>query len=539
MKKRIALILALLLVVAIGCISFFSANYVLINGEIIDQDATEVTLVAGQLPDVQKLQKIDHMEVLDLRELEVSIADFDMLCAAFPNCEIRWIVPFQDGCWDNSVTEIVVTAMTPEYEAMLKYFPHLKTVDARGCNDYDALMNLIQHRSDLQVIYNVDLGDTQLREDATDCVVNNENVLLLLEYLPYLTNLQRVDALECTDYETLMAIRETRPELELIYCVQIGQVPQAADASVVTLEIEHASEAFELLQYFPNLTEVSFVGLAEDLELMCQMMERYPNIVITWSFELYGVETSSTAKELILNNIPMESTQTVEDALKCFYNLEWVEMCQCGISSEDMDALWKRHPETRFVWAIPMANGYVRTDVKAFIPFKYGFYIDYPFYDKQAKELKYLVDLECLDLGHMRMTDISFLQYMPKLRFLILADVICKDFSYLANLTNLEYLELFRSDFDDVQLLMNLKNLQDLNIGWTYLKNPELLKEMTWLKRLWTNMNGMTRLELKELRDAMPDTYVYIDSLHPTEGGWRQSDLYYEMRDMLGMFYMK
>ena len=150
-----------------------------------------------------------------------------------------------------------------------------------------------------------------------------------------------------------------------------------------------------------------------------------------------------------------------------------------------------------------------------------------------------MVDLECLDLGHMRMTDISFLQYMPKLRFLILADVVCEDFSYLADLTELVYIELFRSYFDDVELLLNLKKLEDLNIGWTSLKNPEVLKEMTWLKRLWTNMNGMTRAELADLKASMPDTYVYIDSLHPTEGGWRQSDRYYEMRDMLGMFYMK
>ena len=412
-------------------------------------------------------------------------------------------------------------------------------MDARSCRDYDALLELIQRRPDLQVNYRVDLGDTQLWGDATDCIVSNENVHLLLANLPYLTNLQHVDALSCTDYETLMRIRAARPELDLSYCVVIGQIPQAADATVLSLDIQHAPDAMELLQYFPNLTEVTFEGLADDLELMYRMKERYPNVVICWDFEVCGVETSSTATELILNNIPMESTQTVEDALKYFYNLQRVEMCQCGISGEDMDALWKRHPETRFVWSIRMGSGYVRTDEKAFIPFKYGYNIDHPFYDTQVKELKYLVDLECLDLGHMRMTDISFLQYMPKLRFLILADVVCSDFTVLANLTNLEYLELFHSRFDDVQLLMNLKKLQDLNIGWVQLKNPELLKELTWLKRLWTNVNGMTRMELVELRDSMPDTYVYIDSKHPTEGGWRQSPLYYEMRDMLGMFYMQ
>ena len=190
------------------------------------------------------------------------------------------------------------------------------------------------------------------------------------------------------------------------------------------------------------------------------------------------------------------------------------------------------------VWEIPMGLWYIRTDVKAFIPFKYGYDINLPFHDTEAKELKYLVDMECLDLGHMRMTDISFLQYMPKLRFLILADTVCEDFSYLANLTELVYLELFRSEIKDVNLLMGLTKLEDLNIGWTELDNPEKLMEMTWLKRLWATKNGMDPSKYYLLEQALPDTYVYMKSSHPTEGGWRKSDRYYEMRDLLGMFYM-
>lgn len=127
MKKKIALMLSLALIVVIGCVCFFYANYVLINGEMIDRDTEEVVFCAGSVPDLEKLRKIEGMKVLDLRELEVSAADFDMLNNAFPDCLIRWNVPFQDDLWDNSVTEITVTAMTAEYEAMLKYFPNLKT----------------------------------------------------------------------------------------------------------------------------------------------------------------------------------------------------------------------------------------------------------------------------------------------------------------------------------------------------------------------------------------------------------------------------
>ena len=540
MKKRILIFLILLLLIgSIIGIGVFRANYILIDGKITDRDAAVVVLTGEELPDAATLQGMRGLQVLDLRNLDVEIGEYEALRQQLPDCEILWLVPFQGNRWDNAVAEISVTSMDNDTVGLLEYFPNLQTVDACGCTDYDALMKLAEERLDLTVKYTLDVGYGLLREDATECTITDENAELVLEAVAYLPQLKVVNGEDCSDYDALMELCRMCPELVVNYTVTIGHVPQAGDASVLTLDIADAPEAMELLQYFTNLTNVVFTGLAENRELMYQMMCRYPDVVIEWAFELYGVETRSTAAELYLNEIPMESVAVVEDALKYFYDLQWVEMCQCGIPSEEMDALWKRHPETRFVWAIPMANFYVRTDVTAFIPYKYGYDINRPFYDPQAKELKYLVDLECLDLGHMRMTDISFLQYMPKLRFLILADTVCKDFSYLADLTELVYLELFRSEIKDVNLLMNLTKLEDLNIGWTSLDNPELLKEMTWLKRLWTNLNGMNRAELEDLRDSMPNTLVYIDSNHPTDGGWRQSDRYYEMRDMLGMFYMK
>lgn len=538
MKKKTAWILSLLLIAFIACVSLFRTEYVLINGEVLSRDTVNVVISDDTLPKVKTLQRADGMKTLDLRSVSLTAEEFEKLQEMLPGCDIFWKVPFQGGYLDSSVSEVAVNTMTAEDAAMLNYFPNLQTVDALECRDYDGLMEVIRIRPDLQVIYCVDLGDVQLRENATECVVTNDNVRMLLESLPYLPELKTVTSQGCTDYDALTAICKARPEMTVNYAVAIGQTLQASDVAELTLDIADAGEALELLQYFPNLSSVTFNGPATDYELMYDLMTRYPDVVIDWRFSLFGVETGSLATELLLNDIPMESTAEVEAALKYFYDLKWVEMCCCGIPSEEMDALWKRHPETRFVWAIPMGAGFVRTDVKAFIPFKYGYDIDRPFYDKQARELKYLVDLECLDLGHMRMMDISFLQYMPKLRFLILADVVCEDFSYMAGLTDLEYIELFRSEFNDVKLLMNMKKLQDLNIGWTNLKNPEKLKEMTWLKRLWTTKNGMSRSELVELRDALPDTLVYIDSAHPTEGGWRRSELYYEMRDMLGMFYM-
>lgn len=540
MKKKIVIITACIVIACIiGSLFLIFPNYVMLNGRIYDCTADHIVLSGNKLPDMKQLHRFEQLKNMDLGDVPCSVSEYDALCAEFPDCEIRWQVPFQGEYFDSSITVLPALTFDESDFDLLRYFPELETVDAQGCTDYDVLLKLQETYPDLNVMYEIELMDGQcLQANATECTVTSENVQQLREMIPYLPELRTIYSDNCNDYDVLTAIYRENPDINVEYSVDIGQNSYPGDATDLTLDISDAAEALELLQYFPDLQKVKFHGLSRNPDLMYQIMCAYPNAVIEWEFELYGVKTSSVATELILNQIPMNSVESVECALKYFYDLQWVEMCRCGISSEEMDALWKRHPETRFVWEIPMGLDFVRTDVKAFIPFKYGYDINRPFHDEEVKELKYLVDMECLDLGHMRMTDISFLQYMPKLRFLILADTVCEDFSYLANLTELVYLELFRSEIKDVNLLMNLTKLEDLNIGWTELDNPEKLMEMTWLKRLWATKNGMDPSKYYLLEQALPDTYVYMKSSHPTEGGWRKSDRYYEMRDLLGMFYM-
>lgn len=541
MKNRKTVLALVLLIVscAIGW-GLFNSRYIIVNGDVFSRSATEVILSGQKLPNAERLQKLSNLENLDLRNIEVQPEEYEQLQAQLPDCNILWKVPFQDGYSDNTASGVTVVRMNGEEMARIKYFTGLQTVDARGCRDYDALLALQAAYPELSVMYTVNVGDAELRENTTEWTVSSEDVSQLLASLAYLPELQTLDARQCTDYETLMAIMEVRPEMNMLYAVSIGGVSHPGDAAQVTLNDADGQEALRLLKYLPNLTDVFFTGVVPDNEVMYQLKCQYPDVILHWDFELFGVQTCSTATELILSNIPMESTAEVEDALKYFYNLERVEMCDCGISSEDMDALNKRHPDTRFVWMVHIGIGSLRTDAIGCIPYHLHYNLHRPFYDKEAKDLKYCTDLIALDLGHMMVTDLSFLQYMPKLKYLVLGDMeLVEDFSYIANLTELVFLEIFQTKFTDVSLLMNMKKLEDLNISWTKLENPELLKEMTWLKRLWCTSIGTSQEELKELAAALPNTLVYYKSLHPTEGGWRNSQNYRDMRDALNMFYMQ
>ena len=541
MKKRFIKILIPILLIVFLLLGWlwFDNVYIIINGKIYERTASEVILFGKELPNADRLSELENMKVLDVRQISVDPEQYERLRDSLPNCRILWMVPFGNGFYDNESTDIAVTELFAEDLPNVSCFPYLKCVDARGCVAYDVLSTLQEKNPDLDVIYTITIGDREYRENAVDLELKKGEEGQLLEMLNYLPNLQNVDARGCTDYERLAQIFKFNPSLNLQYDIPVGSNEFPGDSEQITLSNSDIPELKRMISYFPCLRDVTLDGLVDDKESVYDLMIGFPDIRFHWNFEVFGVETNSTATTLILSDIKMDNTVEVEQNLKYFYNLERVEMCECGIPSEEMDALGKRHPDIRFVWTISVGVGKLRTDATAFIPYKIGYDIHNPLHEHQVQELKYCIDMECLDLGHMRMTDISFLNYMPKLKFLILADIIVEDFSPLENLNEIVYLELFRSQFNDVNLLMHMKKLECLNIGWTELKNPELLKEMTWLKRLWVARVGTDYNGLKEIRSALPDTYVYIDSTHPTEGGWRYCDRYFEMRDLLGMHYMK
>jgi len=59
---------------------------------------------------------------------------------------------------------------------------------------------------------------------------------------------------------------------------------------------------------------------------------------------------------------------------------------------------------------------------------------------------------------------------------------------------------------------------------------------MTWLKRLWWTGSWLARTNLA---DKLPNTYAEYLSPSSTGKGWREGQNYYDMRDFIGMDYMK
>ena len=84
-----------------------------------------------------------------------------------------------------------------------------------------------------------------------------------------------------------------------------------------------------------------------------------------------------------------------------------------------------------------------------------------------------------------------------------------------------------------------MHRLEDLNLCYTK-GDLEVLGEMTWLKRLWI---GRAHIDVwnhkEELAQKLPNCEINTDVIFSTGQGWRQNKNYFDMRDVLGMFYMK
>jgi hypothetical protein len=114
-----------------------------------------------------------------------------------------------------------------------------------------------------------------------------------------------------------------------------------------------------------------------------------------------------------------------------------------------------------------------------------------------------------------------------------------KNIEPLRNCKELIYFEVFDTPVKDFTPLLECKKLRDLNMCWTD-GDPEVIAQLTWLERLWFPGHNLSKDAKQAIVDALPNTEVYMpewDKDGSTGGGWREADIYFEMRNLFGMFY--
>ncbi len=324
---------------------------------------------------------------------------------------------------------------------------------------------------------------------------------------------------------------------DVLFSVNISGVDYSPNQSEqITVTDADVEELKEKLPCLAGVKEVVLAGVIPSDAQMLELKQAVPGVNFLWDFTVYGVKTNSMATELTLDNKKIKSTDELEEKLPLFNQLEVVNMNFCGISDEKMDALRERHREVKIVWTIEMPSGnMVRSDIEYFITAKMDIR---RVYDRDVTKLRYCENLICIDLGHQYITDLSFLEELPHLQYLVIADTPLTDISFLSHMKELKYLEMFITGIKDYTPLLNCTSLEYLNMGFSAKGDLTPITQMTWLDHLWAGASAISDEERAMLVESLPDTHVTFYRDSSTNYGWRHTPGYFEMRDIMGMFYM-
>ena len=361
----------------------------------------------------------------------------------------------------------------------------------------------------------------ELRElSVSGCDVADFSPLYKLEKLERLNCLG--SGITTAQYDEL---RSALPGCEIIWDVPFrGGRVRADSVESLSLTDDDAAE-LGILSYFPRLSHVDLNGCTFTPE-MKQLIASMPDCDFSWSVELFGKTFTGDDKLIDLNEIKVDLDELCS-GLEHLPFAEQVELCDSGLSNEQMERLMVLFPEKKFVWKIYLGNWSLRTDVTNFSTGHVGFTMS-TIPNSEGQQLKYCRDLVALDLGHNRVHDLSFISGLTKLRSLIIVDTTLNDLTPLMTLKNLEYVELFQNEIVDISPLAALENVRELNITKNRISDFTPLYGLKKLEKLWVGINNITPAAAAELKAHVPEGCKVVWDMasgdHPCAYGWRPID---------------
>lgn len=473
-KKAIIIAVIVLAAVVFGIWQYqryYERTFITIQDTDYRRDSANLDFSGQTSLEIEKLKELTALETLNLQNTGITLEQYDALHAALPACDINWSVPFQGGYVNSGISELTLEALSEADLDILAYLPELRTLNAKACTDYPEIMALIERYPDISVSYNVEIGGRAYSH-------------------------------------TVQKLSISDPD---------------------------ADELMERLAYLPNVHTVDLTGELPANEALLKLQQAYPGITFVFDFEIFGVAVNTMDEFIDLSGIRFSSTEEIDAVIPHFYNLAQIDMLDCGISNDDMDALNKRYRDIKIVWRVYVCGVPLRTDALHFMPYQYNCS---GVSAAACYNLRYCTDMQVLDFGHYGIGNVDFVEHMPNLKCLLMCEAAVSDLSAIGNCISLVYIELQMSpNVSNFWPLTNLTNLRDLNLSDVAYVDSSPLLQMTWLDRLWVVKNNLGATTRAMLQEALPNTIIVFQSSGHTTSGFRYTPYYYVQRDILGMYY--
>ena len=508
----IALVLALLVAGAIGFL-WYRDNHVFVEGKAYPISA----------------------QTLDLREEPITQAHFDELQAKLPNCQIVWMVPFQGGSYDSLSSEIHLSALSREEIDYLKtYFPALKRVDASECQDYTLLEELKTQLPQVDVLYQVSLGNKSVDPDTAELALEPGDYDLdtLTENLPHLPQVTAVTFLRTElTMEQVEQLRADFPEVTFGYTVAILGEEYDEGTETINLSAMESSELEQTLSRLKMLPKLFAVELCDSdgtVKLTKQeakaLIDALPGITVHYEFDFFGTKLSTAEEEVHIKNVKIgdEGETEIRAALDLLTNCKRFILENCQISNEVMAKIRDDYREqTKVVWRVSFGKGSTLTDAEIIRAV-------YDLVDTNCANLTYCEDARFMDIGHNEyLKTASFVSGMKSLEYVIISGSMISDLTPFANCKNLKVLEAaFCEYIESVEGLESCTSLERLNISYTHVTDLSPLDDLN-LVNLCAMYEGKSRVPVEEqerFQALKPDCKMTFVGSQPYGSAWRYDE---------------
>ena len=508
----IALVLALLVAGAIGFL-WYRDNHVFVEGKAYPISA----------------------QTLDLREEPITQAHFDELQAKLPNCQIVWMVPFQGGSYDSLSSEIHLSALSREEIDYLKtYFPALKRLDASECQDYTLLEELKTQLPQVDVLYQVSLGNKSVDPDTAELALEPGDYDLdtLTENLPHLPQVTAVTFLRTElTMEQVEQLRADFPEVTFGYTVTILGEEYDEGTETINLSAMESSELEQTLSRLKMLPKLFAVELCDSngtVKLTKQeakaLIDALPGITVHYEFDFFGTKLSTAEEEVHIKNVKIgdEGETEIRAALDLLTNCKRFVLENCQISNEVMAKIRDDYREqTKVVWRVSFGKGSTLTDAEIIRAV-------YDLVDTNCANLTYCEDARFMDIGHNEyLKTASFVSGMKSLEYVIISGSMISDLTPFANCKNLKVLEAaFCEYIESVEGLESCTSLERLNISYTHVTDLSPLDDLN-LVNLCAMYEGKSRVPVEEqerFQALKPDCKMTFVGSQPYGSAWRYDE---------------
>ena len=544
---RVLVICAAALIVLAAAAGFiFSRRYVRLGQQFIPVSAATLDLRGAGISDLSALDRCTELTELDVRENDLSADALDAFRAAHPGCRVLYSVYLNGEPYD-SAEESVTLEDLPNDWVNIRLFENLRSLTVNHCTAPGAMETLRAELPNCEMRYSLCIGSQWFDSAAAELTVSGTapTAAELLTQLSHFLSVRTVNlpdaSLTADEQHSLVS---AYPNISFFWNVQIGSQTVSNITTELSLAGEDAATLAQLtsaLDLLPRLRTVELTGCTAPVADRLAFIEQHPDVSAGWTVSVEGQEFAWYTEFIDLNNYSIADVAALEAAFAELPKLTQVDMCDTNLSYEQLDALNRKYENIRVVWKVYFGNYYLRTDAEYFIAAAWGENKVY-LTDDDIDCWKYCTDLRGLDIGHMNITDLSFLQYMPRMTYLIIAECPITDISPLAQLKELRYLEMFQTNVSDISPLLECTALKALNLAYMNVKQDNawsVLPKLTNLDLLWYPSVPLSSAQRRQLADALPNTTLFLyDGCEPSGGIWRYNPYYYEMRDFFHMYYM-